>query len=339
MAGKIIFSQTELYKYREMLSGLASSAERANVLLHCDTGTWNNFDPRTPRGRQIYNTYTDDELLTVVRRTAGRLGRPPGSTEVYCIYVRYLRYRFGTWPEIIKASGLVEKPEADSGRVSALLTDAGETELRHLFMLLAAREFTEHIPTKKRAKAASAALVSYFGGKENVGLAILQLEEKEKCRICPDPCDSDRDDKRLYIIKEKNEELGRTPLLMELPFDSAFDLWRQFGSWHAVLAAAELKPLSGDTLIRARTEYAMKTASPDNFGKEMTPEMRDDLLQICKLARELGRAPAKGEIPENVFRRINKAFGSYRAIIGFMGIPPLDKDSERRIDAGRNKGN
>ena len=239
----------------------------------------------------------------------------------------------------LEAADRSDKPEKSGRQVSKLLREAGEPELRRLFVLLAAGEVPEHLPTKKKAKAAVSALTPYFECRENVLLAVSLLEESGLRKASGWTDAPDEEIGLLRAVVEKDAALGRTPLMMELPFDDAFRLWMALGSWRAVLVRAGLRPLSGERLDSARTDYALRTASPENLGKELPPDMRSDLQRICDLARILGRTPAKGEVPESVFRRVNKAFGSYRAAIGFMGLTPLSKQEDRRISAETAKRN
>ena len=54
-------------------------------------------------GRRLYNSFTDDELLDILR-APHRSGRP--HAERFCVYRSYIRRRFGNWPPGFRAAGL-----------------------------------------------------------------------------------------------------------------------------------------------------------------------------------------------------------------------------------------
>ena len=65
---------------------------------------WAGYDG--PAGRALYASFSDEELLEVLRSSAERLGRNPTQKEVFCVYRRFLRDRFGNWPRALAAAGL-----------------------------------------------------------------------------------------------------------------------------------------------------------------------------------------------------------------------------------------
>ena len=57
-------------------------------------------------GQRLYNSFTDDELLDILRSSASELGRPPTQKDIFCVYRSYIRRRFGNWPTALRAAGL-----------------------------------------------------------------------------------------------------------------------------------------------------------------------------------------------------------------------------------------
>lgn len=53
-------------------------------------------------GRAVYNSYSDEDLLSIIHDAASRLGRAPTQNEVFSLYRIYLKARFGTWPAALK---------------------------------------------------------------------------------------------------------------------------------------------------------------------------------------------------------------------------------------------
>ncbi|SHH98917.1 hypothetical protein SAMN02745823_01798 [Sporobacter termitidis DSM 10068] len=57
-------------------------------------------------GRRLYNSFTDEELLDILRLTAAELGHTPSQKEIFCVYRAYIRRRFTNWPTALRAAGL-----------------------------------------------------------------------------------------------------------------------------------------------------------------------------------------------------------------------------------------
>ena len=64
-------------------------------------------------GMAIYSSYSDRDLLAVLRDTASRIGRAPTQDEIFFLYRTYLKARFGTWPAALRAAGMRRLPTSD----------------------------------------------------------------------------------------------------------------------------------------------------------------------------------------------------------------------------------
>lgn len=85
----------QIAEYRQWLKELDQEAhEPGGDVTRCDPEIWSDFDPSRPTGRQIYESYSDAELLDILIRTMQRPGHSPRFEEVYCIYKKYLHKRF-----------------------------------------------------------------------------------------------------------------------------------------------------------------------------------------------------------------------------------------------------
>lgn len=94
-------TEKELASYRRQLAELDEAAHRpGGDLSRCDTATWDIFDPNGWRGRQIYDSFSSEELLDVVIRTMAHRGHKPDYNDIYCVCLRYLRRRFGNLAEV-----------------------------------------------------------------------------------------------------------------------------------------------------------------------------------------------------------------------------------------------
>lgn len=64
----------------------------------------------------LYMSFTDQELLNILRSKAAELGRNPNQKEIFCVYRTYIRRRFQNWPKAMAAAGLKHPKTAQTGR-------------------------------------------------------------------------------------------------------------------------------------------------------------------------------------------------------------------------------
>lgn len=93
MTGRL--SAEKLAGYRLWLAQLDEEArEPGGDLCVCDGDVWEIFNPRSAVGRQVYESFSDDELLDVMIRTMDHPGHKPRYEEIYLIYKEYIFLRF-----------------------------------------------------------------------------------------------------------------------------------------------------------------------------------------------------------------------------------------------------
>ena len=94
-------SPQEVTHYRQRLAELDRKAhEPGGDPSRCENTVWRFFNPPTLTGIQIYKSFSDDELLDIVIQTMGHQGHRPDFDSIYCVYLNYLKMRFGTQNEI-----------------------------------------------------------------------------------------------------------------------------------------------------------------------------------------------------------------------------------------------
>lgn len=336
-----VYTSGELKVFHEQIAALAREAEASNNLSHCAADTWVTFEPLTKGGWQIYASFSDAELLKLIHRAALALGRKPNQNEIYCIYVRYIKKRFGSWPKALAIAGF--RPE-DRGitpeEIAERIQNLTESQLRDIFFMLGAQELSLHMPTHRMAKESFKRLSLPFMTKSGAKQALSVFEGREKS------CDGNRPYEpipELDSVRQKAQALGRTPLILEMGED-AFHLWRHCGSWTGALYAAGRSPLVGAQLYKASREYMLRTACAENllyrFNDKLT---KNDLLlfqSVCDLARSLGRVPEKTEISADALRKMNQLCGSRRTVLVELGLEPFEEalvDAKVRKENGKGK--
>lgn len=89
-------SQRQLKEYKQWIAELAEEARQPGGDPDvCDHEVWNYFNPRGRIGAQIYQSFSNEELIATLFPTMDHPGHKPRFEEVYIIYRHYLKLRFG----------------------------------------------------------------------------------------------------------------------------------------------------------------------------------------------------------------------------------------------------
>lgn len=83
----------------------AEAAHRPENAVWLEPERWVAYMGQKTRGA-LCASFSDEELSSILRETAGRLGRNPSKKEVFCVYRVFLIERFGNWPKALAAAGL-----------------------------------------------------------------------------------------------------------------------------------------------------------------------------------------------------------------------------------------
>ncbi len=67
---------------------------------------YRNFSFDSVSGRLIYDSFTDEELLYLLRQVAYKLGHSPAQGEILWVFRLYIKHRFKKWPYALKKAGL-----------------------------------------------------------------------------------------------------------------------------------------------------------------------------------------------------------------------------------------
>lgn len=128
-------------------------------------------------GRAVYNSYSDEDLLSIIHDAASRLGRAPTQNEVFSLYRIYLKARFGTWPAALRAAGMRQLPIPDLVMPdwAQLLTE--EPEICGALEVVAGHRRRLGYPPRKRDIPQAKTLCERFRSWENVIAAAESFEK------------------------------------------------------------------------------------------------------------------------------------------------------------------
>ena len=127
-------------------------------------------------GRAVYASYSDEELLDILRDTAQRIGRAPTQNEVFSLYRIYLKARFGTWPGArfgtwpgaLRAAGMRRLPTPDLTMPDWAQVLAEEPEICSALEAVARHRCRLGYPPRKRDVPQAKLLCERFRAWENV---------------------------------------------------------------------------------------------------------------------------------------------------------------------------
>ena len=90
-----MLTQKELDGYRQWLEELDEEArEPGGDLTKCDPEVWDTFNPKKSPGNDIYESFSNNELLDRMIVTMQHHGHSPQYKDIHYIYLRYIEKRF-----------------------------------------------------------------------------------------------------------------------------------------------------------------------------------------------------------------------------------------------------
>lgn len=104
-------------------------------------------------GRAVYLSYSDEELLDILRQTAQRLGQAPTQSDVFFLYRTYLKARFHTWPAALRKAGMRQMPAADLEMPDWASMEIEEPEVCANLQMVSRLQERVGIPTQKTGRA------------------------------------------------------------------------------------------------------------------------------------------------------------------------------------------
>lgn len=172
----------EAEQYRNMIQKWARQAPQE----HTDSGepgkSYPSFTLSSGLGRAVYASYSDEELLDILRDTALQIGRAPTQKDVFSLYRIYLKARFGTWPAALKAAGMRQLPVPDLMMPDWAQMLAEEPEICAALANAAHHRHRLGYPPRKRDVPRAKILCERFRSWENVIAAAESLEKWQEER-------------------------------------------------------------------------------------------------------------------------------------------------------------
>ena len=338
-----MLSAAQIIGYREQLRKLSLRYLQAGEN-QWDTerkliAQWKIFAPDKAIGRQLYESFTDEELVVIMVEAYARLGRAPVQSDIFCFYRTYIKHRFVTWSAALKAAGQSRALDRHANQLPMEEYEhikREEPEILALLIRLSERRAELGYPPGRKEFPDSEVLKRRFGSwsdalyaAENLDIWQHFSEKKADFPFFLFP----EENAWLTELKDTAKKLERTPLKSEIREEARCCLRICFGSWDSVLRQAGLKPLEGKALEQAQRDARQRLKGKELIFRimDLEPEYGDLLEEIKKLTEKLGRAPLKEEFDKNKRKNLQERCGSWRNALYQIDVMALDKQETVKV--------
>ena len=318
--------KNQLQEQKEMLLDLFEEAPKC-----CGETAEENDSPYsvdTLEGAALYASFSDDELLELLRESAKRLGRSPSQREVHWLLRIYLKTRFKNWPGALRAAGLSRS--AGRGGISTEQMSRKSEECQQ--MLEQIRRMAEQlgrIPHPSELPEICQKLNKRYQTWGEV-LAAAGVEEAVAIHLHKEDGLNDDELRMLQELRALAEGLNRAPLRGEVEPSLQESLLRRFGSWRNVLYQVDLEPVRRITPFvnaplqrgkdKQRAAHRQELYDCHYRLLKLDPQTQADLDLVRKLAQQLGHPPSRREVPVEVRARLQNACGSWSNALFQLGL-------------------
>lgn len=337
--------EKKIQNYRSELEQLAEQASESGELEY-DAGDtrqaeiMSRYKIKSPVGKLVYESFSEEELCSYLQRRAKALGHVPAQKEVYWVYQMYIKKRFGNWPRALKRALLSTK--AGSGGSSYKTVEEREQQCNELLERVRRRGEELHRPPHMAEMKDCIEVLRYRYDTWSQVLAAAGIDGEWKRKHMLFKADglSREEELLLESIRARAEELHRPPLRREIDEETRKRLQEKCITWRNILYQIGMEPVEkrkffAQTYLDEKKNRKKRHAETLSSGlykvSNLTAEQRDMVRQLRKTAKELGRAPIKEELPEELCHELVTVCGSYKNMLYQAGIEPADKVSIQKI--------
>jgi hypothetical protein len=251
MNAQVAPTTAKLREYKEQLADFVQfRGEYGETFIKSKTAF---FHPLAEVGRYVYESFSDDELLDILRQSGAKL---PTKAVIMSVYALFIEQRFLSWSIALERAGFASiHSDGDNWLVRLIESGFDDETMRKLFTIMRDKQTRRISEETNRAYRELTPILSENPNrphKANVDLVLKFIERRgSNLRIYP----PERIPVPAKVMKRCAIAYGRAPLAAEVPEEVAFRLWKPFGSWTAACRYCGLQPLFDDTLEDAGREY------------------------------------------------------------------------------------
>ncbi len=295
-----------------------------------ESDVYQSFSLKTEAGRVLYKSFTDEELLSMLKDVSLLLNHSPSQGEVFWALRSFIKERFRKWPHALELAGLAKGAGSGGKSFDEIEKDNLECEAV-LEDLRALTEELGHIPHPRKYPKLSKRVKRFFGSWgealrasgidcEQIGKETLEKKEIVDAGIR----------EKLDFVKNKAVELGRSPMHTEVDDKIKKPLLEEFGSWRSVLYQVDLEPV---VRIHPFERYYVDHRKDMNRKKhsmnirncyyklvEPSEKVIAYLEELSKLIDELGYVPDKTQVPAEMRKALIEECSSWANALYQIGI-------------------
>ena len=282
-------------------------------------------------GRQIYESFTDEQLLDYLRIMAKEKNHSPAQKEVFWVMRDYIKLRFGKWPYALKAAGL--SPAAGEGgrSYSAIQEDLKKKET--LLRLVREHAYkTGKLPHPRELPEVCRDLKKYYNNWGDV-LKAANIDGEKLNQQCVYRIENLEPEYEVMLneIRKKAYEMGRVPVHKEIDRKIRHALSERCGSWRNALyqiglsPVIKMRPFQGSYIdYRKEENQNVHTNSLNNCFYQVLNLSEEDkaLLELLKEKyRKTKKVPLKKDVSKEHRQQLLRSCGSWGNAMYQIGIP------------------
>ena len=287
--------------------------------------SWRYFSLRSKTGKVLYQSFRDEELLFILRKTAEKLDHSPSQKEVLWVFREYIKKRFQKWPYALELAGLSK----GAGKGGKTLSQAQTEEQERKEILEELKNMAEvngYLPHPHQCPKLTEKIKKYYDswGKALLDAGIPSVRYSEKT-VYSIPDLNQEEWVLLHKLSGISRRLGRAPMHHEIDEDIKRRLLERCGSWRNVLYQIGLEPVVRmkpfDKCYLDYRQNQNKSRHSRNLRNcyyrilNMDEPARADLEALKKKAAKDGKMPEKNQVPEPVRKRLQDACGSWGNVL------------------------
>lgn len=273
-------------------------------------------------GKSLYESFSDEELLAILKKGAKILNHTPAQREVPQVFREYIKFRFKKWPYAIKAAGLSKA--GGSGGKSFDQMEKDKEIVSNLMERLRVETYNRgYIPHPHQVEDIAIEIKKYFKSWKEV-VENLNLDN-DKITWKKEAIESHIEN----LLEELKilcfDILGRAPMKHEVDSQALKLLMGEFGSWRNILFQIGLEPLIRkkrfentylDHRKRERLKKHSKEIADYRFKVLNLSEMDImDLSMIQRIKMSLDREINRNDVPYEIINRLMQKCASWQNII------------------------
>lgn len=328
-------TERELQQKKELLTEVISRNPDKNFQRdNKDSEVWKNYAMGSRIGKQVYRSFSDEELLAYIRAVSTEINHAPSQRELFWVLREYIKCRFRKWPYALRAAGLTSSAGPGGKTLDQQAAEEAEVEdlLRQVREKAAA---LGRLPHPKDMPEVCAKAKRYYSRWGEV-IAAAKVDEdvlgKEVLYIIEDL--EPEYVEMLAQVKADAVRRGRSPVHGETDLEIKRALIRRCGSWRNALYQVGLTPVMrrkpfNSTFIdykgeSYRTEHS--NSLYDCFYQVLNLSDRDKtaLAYVERLYRSTGKIPLKEDVSKELRKKLQSACGTWVNALFQIGIAPAD---------------